>query len=159
MIILTPQLITPYQSMLGRPKVKTHNLTRGKFLDLLPIFEINKVYYKGFIYPSKHPLPHKGTLCFGLDLILPLAECFWLSAVGSLNRAGGGRCKWPWRLKGKEIITQTDWERVERFTVFILDMDARKRLLRPSVMKKQLANPFAKVKLDGIYLNSECVKP
>lgn len=63
------------------------------------------MYYKGSVYPSKHPLPHKGTLHFTLDLILPLAGCFWLSAGRSLSRAGAGRCEWPWRLKGKEIST------------------------------------------------------
>lgn len=45
-------------------------------------------------------------MLFGLDLVLPRAKCLWLSAARSLGRAGGGRCKWPWRLKGKEIITQ-----------------------------------------------------
>lgn len=50
------------------------------------------------IHPSKHPSlgSHqyqalKGNVLFGLDLILPPADCLWLSAARSLSPAGGGR--------------------------------------------------------------------
>ena len=58
------------------------------------------------VFAQVNTLPTERKYAFGLDLILPPADCLWLSAARSLSEAGGGKSIWPWRLKGKKKITQ-----------------------------------------------------